>query len=370
MMKNQSKLCVALTIIIINDTLLSTSIDESSDKMSKTIKEIHKNNTQIIRDLLKENPYNTKSSLSQDSGLSVATCYNILTQLLALDEAVELTPAPSSGGRPSRRFTYNKDYQSSLALYIRKEDKDITVYSVLSNSINEEISHQLLTDNNLNIESLCNLLSKLLNAYTNVQSIAISIPGIINDNTIIECDIPALNGFKIKSYVEEKHQISTVIENDVNIVITGYHQHFRDNPPESICFLYFPKNGLPGMGIIINGKIIKGYNNFSGEIKHTLSNRTFDDLLNIQRNGDKFTDYILELIQSISSIINPEYMIFSGLSFSKEVIQLITHKMNNHTLKAYFPKLIFEDDIHDSLIIGLKHLNQTNIKSIHGGQTL
>ena len=211
-----------MTIIKISAILLSTSLDESSDNMTKNTKQLHQFNTQLCRDILKSTTYSTKNSLSKDSGLSVATCFNILTELLASNEVLELSLDASSGGRPARRFCYNKDYASALSLYIRKEGTDISVFTLITNSIGEEAIQHVYSEPSLNIESFDKILCSVINDNPSLMSIAISIPGIIKNNIIIDCDIPSLNGYPIKSFIEEKYNIKTVIDNDVNIVITGY----------------------------------------------------------------------------------------------------------------------------------------------------
>ena len=61
-----------------------------------------------------------KNSLSISTGLSIATCGNILKDLILSDEVIELDLAQSEGGRPARRFRYNENHELILIIYVRK----------------------------------------------------------------------------------------------------------------------------------------------------------------------------------------------------------------------------------------------------------
>ena len=65
--------------------------------------------------------------------------------------------------------------------------------------------------------------------------------------------------------MENRFSIPVVIENDMNAAVLGYHDSKGNKKDKSLVYLYSGQNG-PGAGIMINGDVVRGNTNFSGEV--------------------------------------------------------------------------------------------------------
>ena len=72
--------------------------------------QIKRINTNLIRRTMLAGNAWTKDMLAAQTGLSTATCRKILMEMLESCEVTELSPADPKGGRPARRFRYNRDF--------------------------------------------------------------------------------------------------------------------------------------------------------------------------------------------------------------------------------------------------------------------
>lgn len=119
--------------------------------------------------------------------------------------------------------------------------------------------------------------------------------------------------------------------------------------------------GMPGSGIIINKKIIRGKSNFAGEISYLPIGTERDFQGKIQKNSDSFSEYVCNIVHSINCVINPGNIVLAGYSFSKEILEKVNVHLQAKIHKEHIPKITYERDIKGSYLEGLKYLAMENI---------
>ena len=319
-------------------------------------KELKKINIQTVKGVLKDNDYCTKNSLAKDTGLSVATCGNILKELIFSGEVQEVEKSDSTGGRPSRRFSFNKNFSYVSILFPRVEGNKTTVSINVLNLMGEIIYKDIKKENEITPESLNVVFKEVISKYPKIKILSIGIPGVVKNGLISACDFKYLNNINLKDFFSAQYNIETIVENDVNACAAGYLKERLTNKIESFVYIYFPVSGIPGSGIIINNQIIRGKSNFAGEISYLplLTERKFQG--EIQQNKDLFEKYISNIIQSINCIVNPQKIVLSGFCLSQQIVNNVNFIMEKKITKKNIPQLIFEKDIEQSYFSGLKYL--------------
>lgn len=117
-----------------------------------------------------------------------------------------------------------------------------------------------------------------------IKAIGIGIPGVVLHNNVIVSipSIPSWEGVNIKEILSQKIGHKIFLENDVKLATIGcYYNQFKDFI-DSMVYIYIGK-GL-GSGIIYDGKLLKGFNSFAGEIAYLPVNgtNTFEEELKIR----------------------------------------------------------------------------------------
>lgn len=312
-------------------------------------------NMEKVKRCLKSGKPYTKISLASASGLSVATCGNILKELLGSGEVTETVKADSTGGRPSRQFVYNEDFSYVLALYVRKERSVESIYCNISNLFGKQVYENHTIHKLLTIDDINNAVSSTMDKYSNIKALSIGVPGVVNEGKTGFCDFISLNYLDIKTYFEDRYDIKTAVLNDVNSCALGYYSRYKPSENQNIAYIYYPDGGDPGAGIIINGNVVIGSSNFAGEVAY-LSHRTM--CANPQRPADQanFIEDVLRTILAVNCVINPQTIVLSGYQFNDSNISEIRKLSQSYIPKGHVPNIVVEPDIHDSYINGLTSL--------------
>ena len=313
-------------------------------------------NTEKIRNCLKRLNNATKLELSEKTGLSVATCGNLLREMLKTEEVYEIAPAESTGGRPSKRFVYNSNYKFVSGIYLRMEGTKRTINVNVSNLIGENIDDISYDFEDITLQDLEFVIELILKKYPKIAVIALGVPGVVKNGYLGYCDFKGVSNRDILSILSSKFPVTFIVENDVNTSALGYYQKCKDQAKENLVYIYFPTGGCPGSGIIINGHIFHGYSNFAGEIWNLPFIYHLDKDKIIQSKAEDFTEFVSQLIQSYACIINPKTVVLSGLFLTGEHKELLSDKLKKISFSEFLPKVLFEQDFHDSYIEGLKSL--------------
>lgn len=312
-------------------------------------------NLDLIRSALKSEDYSTKNSLASLTGLSVASCKNILDELLQSGEVKEIELASSTGGRPSRRFVYNKNFAFVLLMYLRIEGKQQTIFYSIVNMLGEQLTESFDDYEQITLKEIDQTIDKLIDTYPGIKVISMGIPGIVNNGTIGNCDITTLSNIPIIEYLSEKFNRDVTIENDVNCTALGYYQRIEKKNSESLVYIYYPQDGMSGAGIIVNGKVLKGRTHFAGEISYMPVWVDRGEQGRVQKNTKIFSELVADIVLSINCIINPECIVLSGQWFTEDMKKSIENSIQKASQLGHCPIISFEQDIHFSYVDGLKY---------------
>ncbi|MCK4261010.1 MAG: ROK family protein [Halanaerobiales bacterium] len=310
-------------------------------------------NIELVKSTLKKEEYSTKTSIAKATGLSVATCGNILKELLSTGEVVEIDLEASTGGRPARRFVYNENYAYVAVIHARMEGTSKRLSCVVANLIGIHVYEILIEYNEITLVEFEDVIDMLIKMYPNIKVLGIGVPGVVNQGIIGICDFKELKNIPIEEYLSNKYKLTVIAENDMNSTAFGFYHRIQYKNSESMVYIYYPLDGNPGAGIIVNGQILRGQSNFAGEVSFLPLGISLENQGKIQNKSNLFSELVAKTITSINCVINPKSIVLSGYCFNEQLIESIRALLNTLTPDEHLPEFIFEEDIHDSYIHGL-----------------
>jgi hypothetical protein len=268
----------------------------------------------------------------------------------------------SSGGRRAKRYSYNPEYMLGLAIFLERTETNYIVFNCLGEVKDAGKTSSVLVDVGLTLLTEC--VEEIMEKYPKISSIAIGVPGSVDNGRIFY--IPGyehLQNFDLKGFLENRFSIPVVIENDMNAAVLGYHDSKGIKKNKSLIYLYSGQNG-PGAGIMVNGVVVRGSTNFSGEVSFVpqYNDRNFGQALENGNRSKKATiceeyeiDAISRLVASFAAIINPHTIIFCDDEVNQFIIDQILKRSSKFIPVEHLPKLIMSDWKQDYLF-GLQSL--------------
>ena len=331
-------------------------------KQSTHFMKLKQINVDMIKEALKASDYSTKMSLSSDTGLSVATCGNILSELLLTGEALEIDQEASTGGRPARRFVYNENFASVASVYFRKEGQTDYMMCVVSNLLGDPIFENQIEEEGLSMETIENTIDALVDDFPNLRVLVLGIPGVVHEGAIGYSHFESLAYYPLEEKLMDKYDLLVIAENDMNATAVGFYNSYVKDKPESLAYLYYPKDGISGAGIIVNGRIVKGHSNFAGEISFMPLGLTNPEQKAVQQDPDAFSDFVSRTVATVNAIINPQKVVLCGYYFETSFNAMIEERLSTYIPEKHLPELIFETDVHKSYLKGLTHIALEQMK--------
>ncbi|MDA7027524.1 ROK family protein [Bacillus sp. CLL-7-23] len=292
-----------------------------------------------IRKSLLELESATKVELSEKLGISFPTISKFLTQMEKSGELFSAGLDDSSGGRRAKRYTYNPEYMLGLAIFLEKTETNYIVFNCLGEVKDTGKTLSVLVEDDL--RSLTQYVEDILRKYSKISSIAIGVPGSVDNGRIFY--IPGyehLQNFDLKRYLEDRFSIPVVVENDMNAAVLGYHAR-KGMKNKSLIYLYSGQNG-PGAGMMVNGVVVRGSTNFSGEISFVPldGDRNFRQAL---ENESGEVDAISRLVTSFVAILNPHTMIFCDDEVNQLTINRIVKQSAKYIPTEHLPEFKISD---------------------------
>jgi predicted NBD/HSP70 family sugar kinase len=316
---------------------------------SIVIKEV---NINLVRKFLKENMRATKQQIAEATGLSTVTVGTILQNLINQNEAFEIEPSSSNGGRRAHQFQYNADYALGLILFPYETQGSIVVHSAIINLIGECINENDIKVNNIDLSSFERIINDKFASYPDIQAIGFGIAGAEYDGKIVVSDYKSLLGTSMVEHFSCKYQKPVIVENDVNAAVVGFSKRISIDDEDTVVYLYFPEHYPPGAGIFINGKLYKGKRNFAGEIAKIPIGIQWDES-NLYNTLDSICKAITNLIISISCVINPDFVVLNGSFITSDHIADVSKRCMKELPESAVPEILQSEDFTQDYLGGL-----------------
>lgn len=303
------------------------------------IKEI---NINFVRKVLKTMGQATKQEIAKETGLSFVTVGTALQYLLCQNEIFETKLAQSKGGRPAQQYSYNLDYAHALVLYIYENKNDIIVHSSVINLAGDSIEENDIKVKNVDLYIFEEIIDSLVKKYPLIKVISFGHHGIEQDGQIIFSDYKMLEGTDFSQHFNSLYGLPVILENDVHAAALGFGKRRHSESDKALVYMHFPDNHQPGAGILINGILLKGKNNFAGEIAGIPLDIEWTSTL--YKSKENTYNAIAKLIISICCILNPTTVIINGSSIDKLSISDINQICKKSLPYNILPKMYYSEN--------------------------
>ncbi|BBI33601.1 ROK family protein [Cohnella abietis] len=314
---------------------------------------VKKINQELIKQALKDMKQGTKSMIAGATGLSVATCGNILNEFLTTGEVIETELEQPNGGRPARRFVYNSNFAYIACIYASSEGGQHSLTYTVANLLGEVVDDGFLAVELANLTAIEHLIEMLIAKYPEINAVGIGIPGLVHQGVINVCDIDELINVPLEARLKEKYELEVTVDNDMNLSVYGFYKKQNYEEDKTIAVVTFPRNNFPGSGMMIDGHIHKGATQFAGEVSFLPFGISRKEQITQLHQQDTFVALAAKTIMSLIAVINPETIALTGELVKEEHIEGICKLCVGVIPEEHMPQIIVLDDPHHYYMNGL-----------------
>ncbi len=313
---------------------------------------VKESNTNLILDTLKSAEIATRTEIARDTGLSIATCGNILKDLVASGEILEGDLEGGSGGRPARQYIYNKNFSLVIAMTIQADSNFKTLRYAVTNLYGEILEEHVKAYDSINQDTIISLVASLIEANANIHAIGIGIPGYTTtDGTIVVNDIDELNGTNLIRLLESKFSLKAAIDRSPAISAYGYYKMHPEYTNHSLATILTAIEHPTGAGFVINDRIYKGSSNMEGEVSYIYRGFS-DELQPADSEESQLIQEVLFSVAAIISMINPSIIVLMGKRFTKENYTKICDTCRKMFPSDFLPQFELLEDYSDAYLQG------------------
>ena len=227
-------------------------------------------------DILNELIHNTllsPSEIGQSTGLSQATVCRILGQLQDGNLVKNMGKVATSKGRKPNLFSFNFNYGLLLHYYVT--NRKVTGY--LLNLAGDIINHcEISYEQSVALEDLIKIIDDIRKElykkrelkFAQILAAGFTVPGVVDKFTRKVYKIPdvlSLNETNFYDYAEKVLGVPIVVNNASWMAALG-EKNTNYKFVENLVYLNITNNIGIGVGIIIDNKLVKGANDYAGEV--------------------------------------------------------------------------------------------------------
>ncbi|QKS72958.1 ROK family transcriptional regulator [Paenalkalicoccus suaedae] len=214
----------------------------------------------------------SRAELAQTLGLTKATVSSLVEELIAEEYIYQTGLGKSSGGRRPLMLQFNEKAGYTISCDIGV-NYILTVLTDLHGTIIHHI-HKPFNTNDftrtvMEIKSMIDTcMSNMNESPFDLIGIGFGIPGLVNKDGAI-LSTPNLDWVQsnIKEIFEDQYNVPVIIENEANAGAYGEKTFGAAKLNEH--FIYVSAGIGIGVGVVLDGSLVRGANGFLGEIGHT-----------------------------------------------------------------------------------------------------
>lgn len=334
--------------------------------------DVKQRNTALILRTLSVRKTATVKDIASCADLTTATVGGIIYQLVQENVVLRQGELPPRGGRPSQVYEMNTHYAYILTVAVYVSHGRNIIHAQVSDLSGASVHVEKEEYGQIDLAVMDSIIAKCISRFPKTAVLAISIPGAENKGEVLTCDYAELEGVDLVKHYQDKHGISVLVENDVNIAVAGYATALtgQGTYPSVLAGVYFPRNFNPGSGILIDGKIFKGARGYGGEISYIPFGWDWS-FLNYS-DVQLLVTYIGKLIKTLCAVFNPERIVLYGDFFTQGLQNALSHEISGIEHSYLIPSLIFKDRVEDDIMAGLIQCALASYQDIRwdGGTTV
>ena len=277
----------------------------------------------------------TRGQLAESTGLSQPTVNAIMEELEQRGVVRSGNFAASSGGRRPQCYTLQTDYLRTVAVQLHPYGFTYAVLTIDGEVVQRNTWTLGGVDNHLQV--LITLLQTLLKQDSNIQVVSIGVPGVVGPGGVLYAipQIPSLEGVALANILETQCKLPVYVENDMNLVALGSTASRNGKTESDMVFIHIGEG--VGAGIVIGGRIIRGFSSFAGEIAHMInesnmneSSQTLEYLLAQADSIPQKAQLVAGVVINTICLLNPPVIAFGGSLASEEMLRHLRNICEKH----------------------------------------
>lgn len=315
------------------------------------MKELNKNN---VRKQLRIMGKATKPELAVQTGLSVVTVNSLIGELVKDGEVKRGECVPSNGGRPSTQYIYNENYKYAVIIYGHQSNNENLIQLLVVNLYGKCIERKKAYFSKVEVNSFDSWLTEIFEKYgeeERIGLIAFGLPGEEVNGIITINDYPAIVGKEFMKHYKEAYRVPVIFENDVNAAVSGYYFYGISEDVKHVVGMYFPRIYGPGAGIIINGEIYRGANNFAGEFARLPIAYSWEGL--DYTDEKQVIAYIGQLLSILCCVLAPDCFVLYGDFWTTDIKKGLEKAVSELLKQQFQAKLVFQESLEEDFEQGM-----------------
>ncbi|MEK3808467.1 ROK family protein [Bacillus sp. FSL H8-0547] len=304
----------------------------------------------ILKELVRQETF-IKKNLAAQLGLSFPTVSKMLDDLEEKNVIMHTGMASSSNGRRASIYGINPAYGSILVLYIQYS----RFWILVANAKKDVLLKEERTLGQDYLSTIKAIIKEMKARFTDLNVISIGVPAGVMDGEIKYMNYyDDLQGLHLKKILEEKFRVQVTVERDVNAMLQGWVLGADGEKTKNVSLLIFTDDG-PGAASLINGRILRGFSAFAGEVGFLPigEGNTLQDKMTQPQTQEESVYHAAHLISVISIMLNPETLILSGDDSVRKLIPDIVDACKQRVPEVAVPKIQFSADYHQLYSEGL-----------------
>ncbi len=210
------------------------------------------------------------------------------------------------------------------------------------------------------LRDVCDILDTSLQRFERFDAIGITMPGAVHNGR--KLDIPTCGGIwinpevDIKAFLENKYHIPVILQNNTQSGVIGFQSQNRNYKNVAFYSQGFAAR-FGGVGIMINGQVVKGAHDIAGELAYVLSRvygLTISESHNV--NPEEMLETVEFNIRAVIAIVDPEIILVRNNMIAK--IENLRKKLIKTIPQNNLPELqkISDDEALEYMLLGIMML--------------
>ena len=245
-------------------------------KQVKNVKQVKKLNRMNVLGLIKEYEVISRKDLADITGLTPPAITNIIKEFLELGLVTEEGVEESKGGRRPIRLKFNHEAGYVIGMEIMMSEVKVAVTDLKNDPTYFETFSVDMVDPKAGVQELVLKLKEFLNSEglseKKVLAVGIAFPALISGKEGIvkrAVNLGSLwDDFPLKSIMEQELKLPVFIENNSNA--SALAERWFGGGTESRNLVYINLGEGISAGIILDDRIVYGFQGHAGEIGHIL----------------------------------------------------------------------------------------------------
>ncbi|MEI0561058.1 ROK family transcriptional regulator [Brachyspira pilosicoli] len=242
-------------------------------KQSINYNDMQEMNRYLIIKLLMQLGICSRIELSRLSGLKQATITNIINDFIKIGLVSEIGPKNGIKGRRSIAISLNSDNYKFIGVRLTRRYITVGLFDIAGKSyLVREYKFNVNDGVNNTLKIIETSVHGILNEYSNdnIIAIGISLPGpfIRTTGIITVNEFPGWEQVLVEDYFNNIFHIPVFLEHDAKAgVMACWYMNKYNNVNKTLAYV-IAGHGI-GVGVIVDGKLLRGSTGTFGEIGHT-----------------------------------------------------------------------------------------------------